>query len=125
MYDIPGRPVISNCDFYTENVSGFLDHQLKLIAMHVKSYIKDTNDFLKKLRYHPDLPEESIICAIVGLYPTISNEECLRFLINALEKRTNTNVSTDTLIELVELALQSNYFELAMSDNLNKYEVQQ
>ena len=47
MCDIPGRPVISNCGFYTENISAFLDHQLKPIAMQVKSYVKDTNDFPK------------------------------------------------------------------------------
>ena len=71
MYDIPGRPVISNCGFYTENISAFLDHQLKPIAMQVKSCIKHTNDFLKKLRDLPDLPQDSIICTIdvVGLYP--------------------------------------------------------
>ena len=69
MYNIPGRPLISNCGFYTENISAFLDHQLKLIAMQVKPYIKDTNDFLKKLRDLPDLPQDSIICTIdvVGL----------------------------------------------------------
>ena len=47
MYDIPGRPVISNCGFYAKNISGFLDHQLKPIAVQIKSYIKDTNDFLE------------------------------------------------------------------------------
>ena len=26
MYDIPVRPVISNCSFYTENIPAFLDH---------------------------------------------------------------------------------------------------
>ena len=75
MYDIPGRSVISNCGFCTENISAFLDHHLKLIAMQVKSYVKDTNDFLKKLRDLRDLPEESIICTtdVVGLYPSIPN----------------------------------------------------
>ena len=113
MYDIPGRPVISNCGFYPENISAFLDHQLKPIAMQVKSYIKDTNDFLKKLRDLPDLPEDSIICTIdvVGLYPSIPNEEGLSFLRNTLDKRSNKNVTTDTLIELAELVLQNNYFE--------------
>ena len=113
LYDIPGRPVISNCGFYTENISAFLDHQLKPIAMQVKSYIKDTNDFLKKLRDLPDLPEDSIICTndVVGLYPSIPNEEGLSFLRNALDKRSNKNVTTDTLIELAELVLQNNYFE--------------
>ena len=33
MYDIPGRPVISDCGFYTENISAFLDHQLKPITI--------------------------------------------------------------------------------------------
>ena len=112
-YEIPGRPVISNCGFYTENISAFLDYQLKPVAMQVKSYIKDTNDFLKKLRDLPDLPEESIICTIdvVGLYHSIPNKEGLRVLRNVLEKRSSKNVSTDTLIELAELVLQNNYFE--------------
>ena len=26
LYDILGRPVISNCGFFTENISAFLDH---------------------------------------------------------------------------------------------------
>ena len=37
MYDISGRPVISDCGFYTENIYAFLDHQLKPIPMQVKS----------------------------------------------------------------------------------------
>ena len=105
MFDISGRPVISNCGFYTKNMSAFLDDQVKPTDMLVKSYIKDTNDFLKKLRDLEDLPEENIICTIyvAGLYPTIPNKESLRFLRNVLEKRSNNNVSTDTLIELIEL----------------------
>ena len=91
MYDIPGRPVISDCGFYTENISAFLDHQLKPITIYVKSYIKDNNDFLEKLRGLPDLPEESIICTIdaIGLYPSIPNKEGRRFLRNVLEKKSN------------------------------------
>ena len=67
----------------------FLDHQLKPIVMQVKSYIKDTQDFLKKLRDPPYLPEESIICTtdVVGLYLSIPNEEGLRFLRNVVEKK--------------------------------------
>ena len=113
MHDIPGRPMISNSGFYTENISAFLDRQLKPIAIQVKSYIKEINNILKKLRDPPDLPEESIICIndVVGLYLSIPNEEGLRFLKNILEKRSNKNVCTDALIELAELVIQSNYYE--------------
>ena len=48
---------------------------------------------------------------MVGLYLSIGNEEGLKFLRNVLEKRSNKNVSTDTLIELAELVIQNNYFE--------------
>ena len=94
--------------------------------MQVKSYIKHTNDFLKKLRDLPDLPEDSIICTIdvVGLYPSIPNEEGLSFLRNTLDKRSNKNVTTDTLIELAELYFRTIISNL-MNDTLNKYEVQQ
>ena len=48
LHNIPGRPVISNCGFYTENISSFLDYHLQPLAQKVKSYIKDTNHFLNK-----------------------------------------------------------------------------
>ena len=50
LHGVPGRPVISNSGFYTENISAFLDFHLKPITVKVKSYIKDTNDFLRKLQ---------------------------------------------------------------------------
>ena len=43
--NVPGRPVTSNCGYYTENISAFLDFHLQPLAQAVKSYIKDTNDF--------------------------------------------------------------------------------
>ena len=47
--NVPGRPVISNCGYHMENISAFLDFHLQPLAQAVKSYIKDTNDFLNKL----------------------------------------------------------------------------
>ena len=40
---VPGRPVISKCGYFTENISEFLDHHLQPFAKTVTSYIKDTN----------------------------------------------------------------------------------
>ena len=50
LHNVPGRPVISNCGYYRENISSFLDYHLKPLAKKVESYIKDTNHFLKKLK---------------------------------------------------------------------------
>ena len=49
LHSVPGWLVTSNSDFYSENISAFLDFHLKPIAGKFKSYVKDTNDFLKKI----------------------------------------------------------------------------
>ena len=113
LHSVPGRPVISNSGFYKENISGFLDSHLKPTAAKVKSYIKDTNNFLRKLENLPKLPDDVILCTIdaVGLYPNIPNDEGLLFLKKALDKRRIKTVSTESLIERTELVLKNNYFE--------------
>ena len=45
LHNVPSKPIISNCGFYTENISPFLDHNLKPIALRVNLFIKDTNHF--------------------------------------------------------------------------------
>ena len=77
--NVPGRPVIWNCGFYIENISAFLDFHLQHLTREVKSYIRDTNDFLKKLRSLTDLPSDIILCSVVvaGLYPDIPHDEGL------------------------------------------------
>ena len=50
LHIVPGRPVISNCGTPTEKASEFLDYHLKLIMRRGKSYIKDSGDFIKKLK---------------------------------------------------------------------------
>ena len=62
LHNVPGRPVISNSGYYTENISSFLDHHLPPLAQVVKSY---TSKFLKKLHSLPKLPDGIILCVII------------------------------------------------------------
>ena len=52
LHDVPGGPVISNCGYYTENISSFLDFHLQILAQEVKSYIKDINKFSKNSAFY-------------------------------------------------------------------------
>ena len=115
LHDVPGRPVISNCGFYTKNISSLLDFHLQPLAQKVKSYIKDTNHFLKKIKELGQLPEGAILCTIdvVGLFPNIPHDEGLAFLKDFLDSRVDKQVTTDTLIELTELVLKNNIFEFS------------
>ena len=89
LHNVPGIPVISNSGCYTENISSFLDHHLQPLAQAVKPYIKDTNEFLKKLRSLPKLADDIILCTIyvVRLYPNITHEEGLSALRKTPETR--------------------------------------
>ena len=76
LHNVPGRPVISNSSYFTENISSFLDFHLKPLAQKLKSYIQDMHDFLKKIANLPTLPDDLILYTldVVGLYPNISQE---------------------------------------------------
>ena len=113
LHNVPGRPVISNSGFYTENISAFVEHHLKPSAQKVKSYVKDTNDFLRKIENLPPLPEDLIFCTIdvVGLYPNIPHDEGLKAVRNALDSREDKTISTESLLELAECVLKNNIFE--------------
>ena len=77
-----GQPVISSCAFYTENISAFLGFHLQPLAREVKSYIKDTNDFLKNLRSLTNLHNDIILCSVdvASLYSNIPHQEGLSTL---------------------------------------------
>ena len=71
--NLPGWSFISNGGYYTDNISSFLDFNLQLIAKKFKSYVKDNNDFLKRLRCLTNLPDNSLLqtMIVVGLYRNI------------------------------------------------------
>ena len=78
----------------------------------VKSNIKGTNKFFKKLRSLPKLPDGVILytMGVVGLYPNIPHEEGLSALRKRLESRKEQYVSTDTIKDLAEVVLKNNIF---------------
>ena len=82
LQDVPGCLVISNCGYYTENISSFLDFHLQPLAREVKPYIKDTNNFLEKLCSLPNLLDDIILCTVdvAGLYLNIPHEKSLSAL---------------------------------------------
>ena len=69
LFDVPERPVFSNCGTPTEKVSVFLDHNLKAVMQEGQSYIKDTGNFLNKIKNINAIPENAILvtAGMVGL----------------------------------------------------------
>ena len=111
--NVPGRPVISNCGTPTEKTSEFLDYHLKPIMQKGKSYIKDSGDFINKIKSIENIPEGSILVTAdaVGLYPSIPHEAGLNALRETLESRENKFIKTEDLIKMASFVLKNNIFE--------------
>ena len=58
---VPVRPEISNCDTSRENISEFLDSQLKQVMQNSQSYIKESGDFIMKIKNISTIPKDSML----------------------------------------------------------------
>ena len=79
----------------------------------ISSYVKDTIDFLIKLKDMDRFPEGAIRVTIdvVDLYPHIPHNEGLEAVRTILNTRTNQAIPTDDIVNLAELVLRNNNFE--------------
>ena len=113
LYNVPGRPVISNCGTPTEKASEFLDSQLKPIMQKSWSYIKDSGDFIDKIKGIKNIPENAlqVTADVVGLYPSIPHNAGLEALKTVLDKRENHSIPTEKLVKMAEFVLKNNFFE--------------
>ena len=95
LHNVPGRIVPgSTC-------------QLQSLAQEVKSYIKDTNHFLNKIRKLGGVPDGAVLCIIdvADRYPNIPYGKVLPLSVGFLETSDNKQISSDTLTELAEVVL--------------------
>ena len=111
LHNVPGRPVISNCDTPTEKISEFLDRQRKPIMKKSWSYIKDSGDFIRKIKNLTDISVGTILVTadVVCLYPSIPHQAGLEALKKHL-MRDNKFTSTGDIVKMEEFVLKNNYF---------------
>ena len=78
-----------------------------------KSYIKDSDDFIRKIKDTQYIPCNAILLTldVIELYPSIPHDSGLKALKNTLDKRKNQTISTADLAKMAEFALSNNYFE--------------
>ena len=60
-----------------------------------KSYVKDSGDFIRKIKDIHYIPSNAVLVTadVVGLYPSILHDSGLKALQNILDKRKNQNIS--------------------------------
>ena len=113
LFDVLGHPVISNCWTPTEKLSEFLDHSYQFVMKGGKSYIKDTQDFLERLKHLGKVPSNAILVTVdvVGLCRSILHEANLKALYEKLGERVEKKIPYSDLVNMAEFVMKSIYFD--------------
>ena len=69
-----------------------------------KSYLRDTDDFLSKIKQLGPIPEGAILVTadVTGLYPSIPHEGGINALKETLSKRSDLKVPAQVLVDMAD-----------------------
>lgn len=108
-----GRPIVSDCGSESYRVSEYIDSFIRPISTKHPSYLKDTYDFVSKIRGQR-IPKNAILVTgdVSSLYTNMKIDRILEVSKNALAKhRPTTGRRPDKhLLQLLEITLKNNDF---------------
>ena len=107
------RPIVAGPTCETHRLSNLLDILLQPYTKYIKSYIKDTQEFLQKLP--EQVVEESILVSfdVVNLYSIIPHGlgiEAISFWLNKYPKELPNRISKEFVLDGIKLILENNSF---------------
>ncbi|XP_075684661.1 uncharacterized protein LOC142652871 isoform X2 [Rhinoderma darwinii] len=111
--DPPGRPIVSGSDSIFCHIAIFLDKVLRVYALEAESFIRDTSDFLCKLR-NGTLPSDTCITLVsfdvTSLYTVIDHTKGALVVQNFLKTSDYTSECPKFVLQLLNVILRHNYF---------------
>ena len=112
----PGRPIVSDCESESYRVSEYIDSFLNPLATKHPSYLKDTQDFLNKIR-DIKIPRNSYLITldVDSLYTNIDNKAGMEAVREAFAQTKNKDLNfslrpDSEILDLLKLGLENNDF---------------
>ena len=108
---IPGRPVISSINCHTSNISAYISHTIQPEVEQLKSYVKDTSDFLRKIDNFR-MPDGGFLFTmdVRSLYTNIPHDQG-KIAVEECLLRKHPRHFVNAIISLLNLVLTLNNFE--------------
>jgi len=110
--DMPeGRPIVSDCGSESYRISQFIDSHVRPISIKHFAYIKDTYDFIDKIRGRV-VPRNAFLVTgdVTSLYTNMNIERTLLVTKEALDKHSPQTRLNQHLLDLLQITLQNNDF---------------
>ena len=107
----PGGPVISSVNCHTSGISEFVEYYLQPEVKKLKSYVKDTTDFIKKIEAIDHVSDYSYLVSldVRSLYSNISHKEGIETVKQKL-KKSKPSISIKVILTFLKLILTLNNF---------------
>lgn len=111
--DMPeGRPIVSDCGSESYRVSKFIDFHIRPLSMDHFAYIKDTYDFIAKVR-NQQVPSNCMLVTadVSALYTNMNIDRTINVVDQAM---TNAGFEVElktALLELLDITLNNNDFK--------------
>lgn len=108
----PGRPIVSDCESESSRICEYIDHYLQPLSIRHPAYLKDTYDFIDKVRDQQIEPHWYLITADVeALYTNMRLDLIIESIKEVFNEYPDPSRPDKGLIELLSLTLNRNDFE--------------
>lgn len=106
-----GRPIVSDSGSETEKIAEFIDYFLKPIATDSDTYLKDTYDFINKIRGQ-QIPHNAFIVTgdVTALYTNMHIDESLKRVEEEFLTHPDPRRNDKAILDLLDLSLRNNDF---------------
>ena len=103
---VTGRPVISSVNCHTSKISEYVDYHLQPIVREIRSYVKDTSEFLRKISAVEFVPDNYLVSLDVkSIYTNIPSAEVIKAVKESLENYPKRTVATKVITTFLALIL--------------------
>ena len=108
----PGRPIVSDCGSETYQTAKFIDFYLNPLSKLHTSYIKDTFDFVQKIK-QIQVPQSAFLFSldVTSLYTNINSAQGILAVKNVFKKYPNSKRPDKEILQLLDINLNRNDFE--------------
>lgn len=108
----PGRPIVSDCNSETYYTAEYIEYFLGPISQKHPSYLKDTYDFISKVK-DIDIPNDAFLFTIDidSLYTNIETAAGIEAVRKCMEKYPDSKRPDEYILKLLDINLNKNDFE--------------
>ena len=103
----PGRPVVSTTDCHSTKISKYIDNQLQPHVKELKSYIKDSTNFIRKINNMEKFLTTAFLLTmdVCSFYTNIPNKEGIEAVETTVKRK---NMGTRIISTFLSLVLTVN-----------------